>query len=177
MHLSVELDGGPRRLIVEEPSAEVPAGVVGVDVAPRDIDGSAHTVVQVLLDDDVEGFDTTLLDAPLVAEVRGADGAVLARDLFDHDAFRRRLRVERDRGRSVARGVMLLEHGALPPPWVRLAFLPVALADTAGSTLHVADSTVERLRAGIESAHAAGELTDDERITALRTLEHRHPDG
>lgn len=174
MQLTLDLDGGPRRVVLDAASPN-PVGVVGVDVAPRDIDGVAHTVVQLLLDDDAAGFDAALLDAPIVAEVRDTDGTVLARELFDHDVFRRRLRIERDQGRSTARGVLLLDQGSLPPPWIRLAFLAVPIESTAGATLVIADSTVDALRGGIEAAHSAGELSDDERATALQTLQHRHP--
>ncbi len=74
------------------------------------------------------------------------------------------------------RGVLVLTDGELPPPWVRLAFLPVALDTTAALTLVVRRTTVGNLIAGVERAYSAGELTDSERSTALTSIEQRHPD-
>src|SRR5690349_20469098 len=104
-------------------------GLLGVDVRGRSIDGQDQTVVQILLDDDRPGFDPTLLDAPMVAELTDPDGRTVATEPFDHDRFRQRLRAERDAGESVLRGVLVLTDGELPPPYVRLAFLPVAIGD------------------------------------------------
>lgn len=177
LDLGIALSGSPVRVTFDDAGAEVPPGVLGVDVAPRRVDGVDHTVVQILFDDDVEGFDPSLLDAPLVADITAGSGepVVVARDLFDHDQFRRRLRAERDLGRSVLRGILVLDSGSLPPPWVRLAFLPVDLAGTAGGTLRVRRSTAAELRSGVEAAHAAGEIDDAGRATALATIEQRHP--
>lgn len=174
--LRLELTGAPLRMTSEDgPSTSTP-GLLGVDVAPREVDGVAHTVVQVLFDDDTPGFDAALLDAPLIADLVEGDGTVVARELLDHDRFRRQLRAERDLGRSNLRGVLVLTGGSLPPPWVRLAFLPVDVAVTAGRQLVLRRSSVPDLLAGVDAAYAAGELTDDERRTAVTSVEQRHPD-
>lgn len=173
--LSIELTGAPVRVTFEDDPAVSP-GLIGIDVAAREIDGVDHTVVQVLLDDDAPGFDDSLLAAPVVVDLVAADGVVLARELLDHDRFRRQLRAERDLGRSTLRGVLVLTDGSLPPPWVRLGFLPVELASTATTRLVLRRSTVPDLLAGVDAAHAAGELTDDERRTAITSIEQRHPD-
>lgn len=173
--LRLELTGAPVRQMFDDGSA-LP-GVLGVDVTAREIDGSAHTAVQLLLDDDVPGFDIALLDQPVVVDVVAADGSVVARELFDHDQFRRQLRAERDLGRSNLRGVLVLSGGSLPPPWVRLAFLQVDLGSTAGTRLVARRTSVADLLAGVEAAFAAGELTDDERRTAILSVEQRHPNG
>ncbi len=173
--LNIELTGAPVRVTFEHDPAVAP-GLLGVDVAAREIDGVDHTVVQVLLDDDAPGFDDSLLAAPVVVDLVAADGVVLARELLDHDQFRRQLRAERELGRSTLRGVLVLTDGALPPPWVRLAFLPVELSGTATTRLVLRRSTVPDLLAGVEAAHSAGELTDDGRRTAITSIEQRHPD-
>jgi hypothetical protein len=177
----IPLTGHPVR--VERGAApEVPGAdllgidLFGVDVAGRDVDGSPHTVVQVLLDDDASGFDRTLLDGLLVAEVLDGD-TVRAREPFDHDAFRRRLHAEREAGERTTRGVLLLTGGELPPPWIRLAFLPVAIADTAGAVLVVRRTTPAELVAGVEEAHALGELTDDEHLSVLTVIDQHLPAG
>ena len=180
--ISIPLAGGPAQVMVQEQGAVTgPHGVLGVDVASRTIDGHAWTVVQLLLDDDHPLFDRTLLDAPVVAEVRthghadcGAPVA-LALEPFDHDAFRRRLHEEQAAGESTTRGVLVRTGGQLPPPYVRLAFLPIELARTAGADLLVRRTTVAELVAGVEAAHAAGEVSDDERRALLVTIEQRHP--
>ena len=111
-----------------------PHGVMGVDVASRTIDGHHWTVVQLLLDDDHPLFDRTLLDAPIVAEVRthghgpGNEPVALALEPFDHDRFRQQLQREHAAGESTTRGVLVRTGGELPPPYVRLAFLPIELA-------------------------------------------------
>ena len=176
------LRGGPLRVEAGSGTgrgtgtAPLGAGVLGVDVAPRSVDRSPMTVVQVLLDDDDPSFDVTLLDALLVAELLGDDGRVLAREPFDHDAFRRRLRAERDAGENAARGVLVLTEGELPPAWVRLAFLPVAITGTAGCTLVVRRTTPAELVVGIEEAFALGEISDAERQAVLVVIDQRHPD-
>lgn len=175
--ISTPLDGGPTQVLVQDPSSDGPHGVVGIDVAARTIDGTHWTVVQLLLDDDHPLFDRTLLEAPVVAELRGRhpDPAVLALEPFDHDAFRRQLQHERTTGETTTRGVLVLTSGQLPPAYVRLAFLPLELAQTAGTELVVRRTTVAELVAGAEAAHARGEITDDERRSLLIGIEQRHP--
>ena len=175
---SVDLSGTPTQVMAEDAGSPMGRhGVAGIDVRGRVIDGNDQTIVQVLLDDDRPGFDATLLDAPLVAELTGADGTSIAQEPFDHDRFRQRLRAERDAGESVARGVLVLTDGELPPPWVRLAFLPVAIDATAGSTLTVRRTTVTDLLAALDEAYARGEVTDQERLAITITIEQRHPDS
>jgi len=176
--ISADLAGGPTQVLTaEQPAITGPHGVIGIDVAARTIDGRHWTVVQLLLDDDHPLFDRTLLDQPVVAEVRGrhGEGAVLALEPFDHDAFRQRLQAERGTGERTTRGVLVLTGGQLPPPYVRLAFLPIELAETAGARLAVRRTTVAELVAGVERAHAAGEVDDDERRALLVGIEQRHP--
>ena len=187
--ISLRLTGGPvQRLVEDTTTFDGPFGVLGVDVAGRAIDGRRWTVVQLLLDDDHPHFDQTLHDAPVVAEVRragsdgtdGADGAdgdrpTLALEPFDHDRFRRQLEEEQAAGESTTRGVLVRTGGQLPPPYVRLAFLPIDLEATAGADLLVRRTSVAELVAGVEAAHAAGEVTDDGRRALLVTIEQRHP--
>lgn len=174
--ISVSLTGGPAQVLTsEQPAITGPHGIIGVDVATRAIDGRPWTVVQLLLDDDHPLFDRSLLDAPVVAEVRSEAGAIVALEAFDHDAFRRQLQAERDAGEHTTRGVLVLTGGQLPPPYVRLAFLPLELAATAGTQLVVRRTTVAELVAGVEAAYAAGEATDDERRALLIAIEQRHP--
>jgi len=173
--LRIDLAGEPVRVTFDGDGA-VPPGLLGVDVAATALDGEAHTTVQLLLDDDTPGFDDSLLDAPLVVDLVDGGGSVAARELMDHDRFRRQLRAERDLGRSNLRGVLVLTNGSLPPPWVRLAFLPVDLRSSAGNRLVLRRTTVPDLLAGVDAAYAAGELTDDERRTAVTSIEQRHPD-
>ena len=179
--ISLPLTGGPTQVMVADQGAITgPHGVLGVDVASRTIDGHAWTVVQLLLDDDHPLFDRSLLDAPVVAEVRthGHEGAgepvVLALEPFDHDAFRRRLQAEQEAGESATRGVLVRTGGQLPPPYVRLAFLPIGIAATAGADLVVRRTAVAELVAGVEAAHANGEITDHDRRALLTSIEQRH---
>jgi hypothetical protein len=167
-------------MVSAQPAVTGPHGVLGVDVAARTIDGHHWTVVQLLLDDDHPLFDRALLDAPVVAEVHthgheGSGPVVLALEPFDHDAFRQKLQAERDAGSSTTRGVLVRTGGELPPRYVRLAFLPLELAATAGTDLVIRRTTVAELAAGVESAHARGEVTDDDRRTLLASIEQRHP--
>lgn len=174
----IELSGRPVQTMAEDASSPMGRqGLLGVDVRGRTIDGADQTVVQILLDDDWPDFDRTLLDSPLVAELRTADGRVLAQEPFDHDAFRQRLLAEREAGESVARGVLVLTDGALPPPWVRLAFLPVTIESTAGATLTLRRTTVLKLLAALDDAYGRGEITDQERLAITMTIEQRHPDA
>lgn len=180
--ISVPLVGGPTQVMAKDQGALTgPHGVLGVDVASRAIDGHQWTVVQLLLDDDHPLFDRTLLDAPIVAEVRthghgpGNDPVHLALEPFDHDAFRRQLQREHAAGETTTRGVLVRTGGDLPPPYVRLAFLPIELAATAGADLLVRRTTVSELVAGVEAAYATGEITDDDRRALLVSIEQRHP--
>lgn len=172
----IDLTGRPVQTMAEDAGSPMGRhGVLGVQVSGRSIDGQDHTVVQILLDDDRPDFDRTLLDAPLVAELSGPDGRTLAREPFDHDEFRRRLRSEREAGESILRGVLVLTDGELPPPYVRLAFLPVPLGDTAGITLVVRRTTVTELLHALDDAYERGEVTDRERQAVTMTIEQRHP--
>jgi hypothetical protein len=180
--ISTELAGGPVQVLTADQSARTgPHGVVGVDVSARTIDGQHWTVVQLLLDDEDPLFDPSLLHAPVVAELRThghgprSHPVVVAVEPFDHETFRRQLQLERDNGESTTRGVLVLTGGQLPPRYVRLAFLPVELAETAGCELTVRQTTVAGLVAGAEQAYAAGEITDDQRRTLLIAIEQRHP--
>ena len=179
--ISVPLAGGPTQVMTRDlPVVDGPHGVLGIDVASRTIDGHPWTVVQLLLDDDHPLFDRTLLDAPIVAEVRThghPDGppVALALEPFDHDAFRRRLQAEQSAGETTTRGVLVRTGGELPPPYVRLAFLPIELAATAGTDLLVRRTTVAELVAGVEAAHGRGEISDDDRRALLISIEQRHP--
>lgn len=182
--ISLPLTGGPTQVMVsDQPAVTGPHGVLGVDVASRTIDGHPWIVVQLLLDDDHPLFDRSLLDAPVVAEVRthGHEGSgapvVLALEPFDHDAFRRQLHAEQAAGDSTTRGVLVRTGGQLPPPYVRLAFLPLELAATSGTDLVVRRTTVAELVAGVESAHARGDVTDDDRRALLTSIEQRHPNS
>ena len=71
--------------------------------------------------------------------------------------------------------MLVLTGGELPPPWIRLAFLPIALSATVGGSLVLTRTTAESLLAGVEAATAAGEMTDGERAAAVATIEHLHP--
>jgi hypothetical protein len=180
--LSIPLAGGPAQVMVHDlPAVTGPHGVLGVDVAARTIDGHHWTVVQLLLDDDHPLFDRVLLDAPVVAEVRTHGHAdcggpvVLAIEPFDHDAFRQQLAAEHAAGEATTRGVLVRTGGELPPPYVRLAFLPLELAETAGADLIVRRTTVAELVSGVESAYANGDVTDDDRRALLLSIEQRHP--
>jgi len=176
--ISLPLVGGPAQVLArDQPARTGPHGVIGVDVAARTIDDHHWTVVQLLLDDDHPLFDETLLDAPIVAEVRGRHGAgaVIALEPFDHDVFRRQLQHERQAGESTTRGVLVLTEGELPPAYVRLAFLPIELAETAGGDLLVRRTTVAELVTGVEATHATGAISDDERRSLLAAIEQRHP--
>ncbi|HEY4377183.1 MAG TPA: hypothetical protein VGM93_08485 [Acidimicrobiales bacterium] len=176
----LDLPGRPVQLSTEHgPLAGSPAAalhLLGVDVTALALDDGPRTVVQLLFDDDQPGFDATLLDAPLVAELLGPGDAVLAREPFDHDRFRWQLSAERAIGESTTRGVLVLTAGELPPPWIRLAFLPVDIATTKGTTLAVRRTTVPDLVGGADEAFARGELTDAEHRAVLLSIEQRHPD-
>ncbi len=171
----IDLTGAPLQLMAHDAPGVLADGLLGIDVSAGSVEGTVHTVVQVMLDDDRPGFDRTLLDGPLLADVIDAGGSLVARELLDHDRFRRELLAEREQGVEERRGVLVLTGGEPPPPWIRLAFLPVALPATARCSLVVARSTAEELLAGVEAATGAGEMTDDERAAAVATIGHLHP--
>jgi hypothetical protein len=169
----VPMYGSPVRA---EPDPELPVdGMLGLDVTGGVVEDAPRTVVQLLLDDDAAGFDRSLLDAPIVAELVDGLGRVVAAEPFDHDGFRRRLDEERRSGESVTRGVLVLTEGRLPPPWVRLAFLPFPLDATAGNELRIRRTSVEELVQGVELAYSNGAISDTERTALLVSVEQLHP--
>lgn len=174
--LKVELSGGPTQAETATGSDPYDAGVLGVAVHPKEIDGLEHTVVQLMFDDDRDGFDPSLIGCPLVAEVRSETGDLVARELFDHDAFRRRLHAEQQAEGDELRGVLVLSEGELPPSYLRLAFLPVPLAATAGQQLRVVRSGRDELIEGVEAGFADGSLTDRQRRHLIVAIEQRHPE-
>ena len=167
--------GRPAQMQTQPGSAEYDAGILGAALSPKMIDGSEHTVVQVMLDDDRPGFDPTLLDCPLVAEIRTPAGDVVTRELFDHDRFRKELHAERAAGGDELRGVLLLTDGELPPSYLRLAFLDVPLGDTGGCELVVVRPSRDGLIEAIDEGRADGSLTEHEHRGLLTTIEQRHP--
>ena len=173
--LRLELIGGPGRIETSVGSPAWERGVLGVDVTGLAVEGEDHTVVQVLFDDDAPAFDRSLLDAPLVAELRTPAGDVVVRDLFDHDRFRRALQADQEAGGRELRGVLVLTGGELPPPYVRLAFLPVGVDGTAGTTLAVVRTDVADLVAAVDGALAVGEISEAEHRALHTTIEQRHP--
>lgn len=173
--LRLELIGGPGRVETAPGSPAWERGVLGVDVTARPVEGIEHTVVQVLFDDDAPAFDRALLDAPLVAELRDPRGNVVVRELFDHDRFRRELLAEQQAGESERRGVLVLTGGELPPPYVRLAFLPTPIADTEGTDLAVVRTDVPDLVMAVDDALERGEIDEVEHRGLLTSIEQRHP--
>ncbi len=172
--LRLELTGRTGQVRTPTGSPPNEAGLLGVDVRTLDLEGQTHLVVQALFDDDIPGFDRSLLDGPLVADLVGGDGGLVVRELFDHDRFRQALHADREAGADELRGVLVLADGELPPHYVRLAFLPVPIQETEGTVLVVRQAGVDELVAGVEVAHARGEVTDDERQALLVTIEQRH---
>ena len=173
--LRVELSGVAAQAETAPGSEPYDLGVLGVAVHPKEIDGLEHTVVQMMFADDRSDFDPSLLECPLVAEVRTPAGDLIARELFDHDAFRRRLHAERQADGDELRGVLVLSDGELPPPYLRLSFLPVPLAATAHTTLSVVRSARNDLIDGVEAGFADGSLTDRQRRDLIVAIEQRHP--
>lgn len=173
--LRLELIGGPGRVETAVGSPAWERGVLGVDVSALAVEGEDHTVVQVLFDDDAPGFDRTLLDSPLVAELRTPSGDVVVRDLFDHDRFRHDLRADQEAGGRVLRGVLVLTGGELPPPHVRLAFLPVGVSGTAGTTLAVVRTDVPDLVMAVDDALEREEIDEDQHRALLTAIDQRHP--
>jgi hypothetical protein len=173
--LRLDLIGGPGRIETAPGSPAAERGLMGVDVRGLDIEGEPHTVVQVLFDDDTPGFDRSLLDAPLLAELRNPTGDVAIRDLFDHDVFRHALLAEQRSGGNELRGMLVLPGGQLPPPYVRLAFLQVPIERTAGSTLAVIRTEVEALTAAVDDALRDGHIDRIEHRSMMIAIEQRHP--
>ncbi len=173
--LRLELIGGPGRIETAVGSPAWERGVLGVDVSSLGVEGVDHTVVQVLFDDDAPAFDHDLLDAPMVAELRTPAGDVVVRDLFDHDRFRHELRTDQESGRNELRGVLVITGGELPPRYVRLAFLPVDVTGTAGTTLAVVRTDVAELLMAVDDALEREEIDEAEHGALLTTIEQRHP--
>lgn len=175
--IRIALGGRPSQMQTAPGDASYEAGVLGVALSPKTIDGAEHTVVQLMLDDDRPGFDRTLLDCPLVAEIMTPAGDIVTRELFDHDEFRQRLHDERTGGGGELRGVLLLTDGHLPPAYLRLAFLTVTVVDADGCLLAVVRSDRDDLVAAIDAGRTAGSLTDSEFRSLSMMIEQRHPDG
>lgn len=172
--IRLALGGRPSQMQTAPGDGPFDAGVLGVALSPKDIDGADHTVVQVMLDDDRPRFDRSLLDCPLVAEVRTPAGDVITRELFDHDGFRRRLQTERAGGGDDLRGVLLLTGGQLPPAYLRLAFLSVPIGDTEGCELVVTRFARDELVDAVDAGLADGSLTDGEHRSLTTMIEQRH---
>ena len=173
--LRVELSGVAAQAETATGSDPYERGVLGISVDSKRIEGTDHTVMQVMFDDDRPGFDARTLECPLVAEIRSPAGDLITRELFDHDAFRQRLRVDRDTGDNDLRGVLLLTDGELPPAYLRFAFLDTPLARIGGCTLVVARSERVDLVASIEQGYGDGSLTDEEYQGLMTGIDQRHP--
>ncbi|MDY7105490.1 MAG: hypothetical protein S0880_30245 [Actinomycetota bacterium] len=173
--IRVRSAGAPAQVQTAPGDGPYELGVLGVAMHPKVIDGAAHTVVQVMLDDDRPGFDSALLDDPMTAEVRTPAGDVVSRELFDHDEFRRRLAAEQADGGNELRGVVLRTQGQLPPPYLRLAFLPVAVADTEGCDLVVARHGRDELLAAVDAARDDGGLSEHDHRNLRTAIDQRHP--
>lgn len=167
--------GRPAQMQTSPGEPPFEAGVLGVAMSPKEIDGTEHTVVQLMVDDDRPGFDEGLLHDPVLAEIRTPAGDVITRDLFDHDEFRQRLHAERAEGGEELRGVLLVTDGGLPPRYLRLAFLPVAVADTEDCDLVITRHDRDELLAAVDASHAGGALADHEHRALRITVEQRHP--
>lgn len=172
----MESMGRPAQMQTQPGSPEFEHGVLGAALSPKMIDGTEHTVVQVMLDDDRPAFDRSLLDCPLVAEIRTPAGDVVTRELFDHDRFRRDLHDERAAGGDELRGVLLLTNGELPPAYLRLAFLDVPIADTEGCRLVVVRSTRDDLLEAVDAGRVDGSISEREHRGLTITIEQRHPE-
>ena len=173
--LRIRSGGRPSQMQTVPGSAEFERGVLGAALSPKEIDGDQHTVVQLLLDDDQPGFDVSLLDCPLVAEIRTPAGDVVTRELFDHDRFRHELLDDRQSGGSDLRGVLLLTDGQLPPRYIRLAFLGSPIADTDGCELVIVRTERDELLAAIDAGLESGSLSEQEHRGLRTTIEQRHP--
>ncbi len=173
--IRIMLAGRPSQMQTMPGDEAFEAGLLGVAVSPKEIDGAEHTVVQAMFDDDRPGFDATLLDCPMVAEIRTPAGDVVTRELFDHDVFRRALHAERASGGDDLRGVLLLTGGALPPAYLRLAFLTAPVADTAECSLVIARFGRDELVAAIDGGQADGSLSTTEHRSLSTMIDQRHP--
>jgi hypothetical protein len=173
--LRLELIGGPGRVETAPGSPAADRGVLGVDVSALSVEGDPHVVVQLLLDDDAPGFDRSLLDAPLLAELRNATGDVAIRDLFDHHEFRQRLHAEQQAGGNELRGVLVLPGGELPPPYVRIAFLQVPIEKTAGATLAIVRTEADALVRAVDEALGQRKIDRIEHRSMKLAVEQRHP--
>jgi hypothetical protein len=173
--IRVRSTGGAAQVQTVVGSPPFEAGVLGVALSPKVVDGSERTVVQLMLDDDRGGFDRSLLDCPLVAEVRTPAGDLVTRDLFDHDGFRRRLSDERSQGGDELRGVLVITAGELPPAYLRLAFLDLPVAHTAGCDVVVTRHQRDRLLDVVDRAFADGSVDEREHHGLRTTIEQRHP--
>ncbi len=173
--LRLELTGREGQVTTPPGSPPHEIGLLGVDVSTLELEGEEHVVVQALFDDDTPGFDPALLHGPLVADLVDGEGTSVARELFDHESFRRDLAAEQEAGVDDLRGVVVRSGGELPPRYLRLAFLALPVADTDGATLVLRTADREELIAGVEVAHTRGEISDEERRSLLVTIEQRHP--
>ncbi|MDE0801682.1 MAG: hypothetical protein OSA99_00015 [Acidimicrobiales bacterium] len=177
MHLiSIDLDGQPNQTQTAPGDTAYETGILGVAVHPKVIDGEDHTVVQIMVDDDRPGVDRSLLDCPMVAEVRTPVGDVITRELFDHDEFRRALDAERRAGGDDLRGVLLRTGGRLPPAYLRLGFLAVALSDTEGCSLVVSRFGRDELLEAVDAGRVDGSLAAGEHRSLTTMIDQRHPD-
>lgn len=172
--IQIALGGQPSQMQTAPGDPSFEAGLLGVALSPKDIDGTAHTVVQAMFDDDRPGFDRSLLDCPLMAEVRTPAGDVVTRELFDHDEFRRALHAERADGGNELRGVLLLTGGELPPAYLRLAFLDIPVEETAGCSLVLVRSDRDDLVEAIDAGRADGSLRDEEHRSLTTMIDQRH---
>ncbi len=173
--IRLALGGQPSQMQTAPGDPPFEAGLLGVALSPKDIDDTPHTVVQAMFDDDRPGFDRTLLDCPLMAEVRTPAGDVVTRDLFDHAGFRRALQAERASGGDELRGVLLLTGGELPPAYLRLAFLDIPVAATDGCMLVVVRSERDDLLEAIDAGHADGSLSEREHRCLTTMIDQRPP--
>lgn len=85
------------------------------------------------------------------------------------------VQVEQQAGEPTLRGVLVLPGGELPPHYVRLAFLPVDVSGTAGTTLAVVRTDVPDLVMAVDDALERGEVTDAQHRALLTSIEQRHP--
>jgi hypothetical protein len=69
----------------------------------------------------------------------------------------------------------VLPGGELPPHYLRLAFLPVPVEETAGTTLAVVRTDVPDLVTAVDDALEREEITEAEHRSLLTAIEQRHP--
>ncbi|WP_436793813.1 hypothetical protein [Actinospongicola halichondriae] len=173
--IRIMLAGRPLQMQTSPGDAAFEGGLLGVAVSPKTIDGTEHSVVQAMFDDDRPGFDQTLLDCPMVAEIRTPAGDVVTRELFDHDVFRQALHAERAVGGDDLRGVLLLTGGALPPAYLRLAFLTLPVADATDCALVISRFDRDELVAAIDGGQADGSLSATDHRSLSTMIDQRHP--